>query len=222
MADDIENAIRQSVQGPESAEADGVKVKQYPLPDQIAADKYLAGKEAVSRGPAKGFTRVKIVPPGTVSLMRLWPWTKRKKVEAVGQLMLVRARFDAAQTTPDNRKHWSNADPLSADAAAAPDVRRTLRNRSRYEVANNSYARGIVLTLANDVIGTGPRLQMLADSTKANRTIEAEFGPCRCLTAVGLCGYYLSRPSLVVRGGYRPWPKGGAHGQAGRHKNQRN
>ena len=119
MADDIENAIRQSVQGPESAEADGVKVKQYPLPDQIAADKYLAGKEAVSRGPAKGFTRVKIVPPGTVSLMRLWPWTKRKKVEAVGQLMLVRARFDAAQTTPDNRKHWAAADPLSADAAAS-------------------------------------------------------------------------------------------------------
>ena len=34
--------------------------------------------------------------------------------------MLVRARFDAAQTTPDNRKHWSNADPLSADAAAIP------------------------------------------------------------------------------------------------------
>ena len=103
--------------------------------------------------------------------MGLWPWTKRKRIEAVGQpfgrelraerLMLVRARFDAAQTTPDNRKHWSNADALVADAAASAEVRRTLRNRARYEVANNSYARGIVLTLANDVIGTGPRLQML-------------------------------------------------------------
>jgi lambda family phage portal protein len=119
--------------------------------------------------------------------MGLWPWTKRKKVEAVGQLMLVRARFDAAQTTPDNRKHWSNADPLSADAAASPEVRRTLRNRARYEVANNSYARGIVLTLANDVIGTGPRLQMLlgdGQDAGANRTIEAEFG--RWAKAVGL------------------------------------
>ena len=66
MADDIENAIRQNAQGPESAEADGVKVKQHPLPDQIAADKYLAGKDAVSRSPAKAFTRVKIVSPGTV------------------------------------------------------------------------------------------------------------------------------------------------------------
>ena len=55
--------------------------------------------------------------------MGLWPWTKRKKVEAVGQLMLVRAKFDAAQTTPDNRKHWANADYLSADAAGNPEVR---------------------------------------------------------------------------------------------------
>ena len=54
-----------------------------------------------------------------------------------------------------------DADGLSADAANSPEVRRTLRNRARYEVANNSYARGIVLTLANDLIGTGPRLQML-------------------------------------------------------------
>ena len=115
--------------------------------------------------------------------MGLWPWTKRKKVQATG-LLLVRAKFDAAQTTPDNRKHWANADHLSADAAATPDVRRTLRNRARYEVANNSYARGIVLTLANDVIGTGPRLQMLADSAKANRTIEAEFTRKRVRTIV--------------------------------------
>jgi hypothetical protein len=66
MAEEVENAIRQNAQGPESAEVDGVKVKQHPLPDQIAADKYLAGKEASRRNPAKAFTRVKIVPPGTV------------------------------------------------------------------------------------------------------------------------------------------------------------
>jgi hypothetical protein len=66
MADDIENAIRQNAQGPESAEVDGVKVKQHPLSDQIAVDKYLAGKDAAQRNPAKAFTRVKIVSPGTV------------------------------------------------------------------------------------------------------------------------------------------------------------
>ena len=42
-------------------------------------------------------------------------------------------------------------------------------------MANNSYARGIVLTLANDVIGIGPRLQMLADSAEVNQAVEREF-----------------------------------------------
>jgi len=87
----------------------------------------------------------------------------------------VRARYDAAQTTDANRRHWAAADGLSADAAASAEVRRILRNRARYEVANNAYARGIVLTLANDVIGTGPRLQMLSDSPEVNRQVEREF-----------------------------------------------
>ena len=65
MAEDIDSAIRQNAQGPESAEADGMKVTQHSLADQIAADKYLAGKAAVSANPAKAFTRVKVVPPGT-------------------------------------------------------------------------------------------------------------------------------------------------------------
>jgi lambda family phage portal protein len=72
----------------------------------------------------------------------------------------IRGRYDAAQTSDDNRRHWAWADSLSAASANSPGVRRTLRNRARYEVANNSYARGIVLTLANDTIGTGPRLQL--------------------------------------------------------------
>lgn len=90
-------------------------------------------------------------------------------------LRLIRARYDAAVTNDENRRHWANADNLSANAANSPLVRRLLRNRSRYEVANNSYARGIVSTLANDVIGTGPRLQMLTDNADANRFIEQEW-----------------------------------------------
>jgi len=54
-------------------------------------------------------------------------------------------------------------------------VRRTLRNRARYESANNSYAAGIVATLANDVVGTGPRLQVLTDDPDANNAIEQAF-----------------------------------------------
>ncbi len=92
-----------------------------------------------------------------------------------GRRTVVRARYDAAQTTVDNHRHWLLADGLSADAAASPAVRRTLRNRARYEVANNSYARGIVLTLANDCVGTGPRLQLLGLSSATSRTVERAF-----------------------------------------------
>lgn len=87
----------------------------------------------------------------------------------------LRGRYDAAVTSDNNRRHWAAADGLSANAANSPEVRRILRNRARYEVANNSYARGMVLTLANDCIGTGPRLQMLTGDAEANRRIEREF-----------------------------------------------
>ena len=87
----------------------------------------------------------------------------------------VRASYDAAGTSEDNRRHWAAADGLSADAANSAAVRDTLRRRSRYECSNNSYARGITLTLANDTIGTGPRLQMLSENAGANTRIEREF-----------------------------------------------
>ena len=87
----------------------------------------------------------------------------------------IRARFDAAQTTKDNARHWGAAEFLSADAEADSHVRKILRTRARYEVQNNSYARGIVSTIANDTVGTGPRLQMLTDSDEVNRRIEHDF-----------------------------------------------
>ena len=92
-----------------------------------------------------------------------WPWTRRRKLtdlqRQVGQM--IRASYDAAQTTNENSRHWANADALSAIAAGSQSVRATIRNRARYEIANNSFARGIVLTLSNDLVGTGPRLQVL-------------------------------------------------------------
>ncbi len=105
----------------------------------------------------------------------MFGWGKKKTVEARKSRPVVRARYDAAQTSGNSRRHWDAADGLSARAANSPDVRRTLRNRSRYEVANNSYAKGIVLTLANDVIGTGPRLQMTGLKPEAARLVENEF-----------------------------------------------
>lgn len=89
--------------------------------------------------------------------------------------MAVRAKFDAASLRGENTKHFALADNLSADASASPEVRQRLRNRSRYETTNNSYAFGILETLADYTIGSGPRLQLLTDDDELNTQIENDF-----------------------------------------------
>lgn len=71
-----------------------------------------------------------------------------------------RSKYDAAQDTVENEKHWSNADDLSANAANSPAVRSKLRKRSRYECSNNTNYSGLNRGLAQDLVGTGPRLQL--------------------------------------------------------------
>ena len=88
------------------------------------------------------------------------------------EVQRVRARYDLAQTTVDNRKHWAAADGLSAIAANSPSVRRILRNRSRYEVGNNGYFDGMGTTLANDSIGAEIRLQVRTGNRAADSRIE--------------------------------------------------
>lgn len=79
----------------------------------------------------------------------------------------VRGAFDAASRSPEAMRHWKLADGLSADAAISASVRQLVISRARYECANNGYADGILQTLAEDAIGTGPRLQLtLAELTK--------------------------------------------------------
>jgi lambda family phage portal protein len=86
----------------------------------------------------------------------------------------MRAKYDAAEQG-DDRKHWSNADAFAADAALSPWVRRTIRNRARYERANNSYLAGMVQTIALDLVGTGPRLQLDIGDAEVSRLVERAF-----------------------------------------------
>jgi lambda family phage portal protein len=86
----------------------------------------------------------------------------------------VRGRFDAAESL-DDRKHWQNADWFSLDGALTATVRRTMRNRARYERLNNSYLAGIADTLANDLVGTGPRLQLTTGNNDSDRAVETAF-----------------------------------------------
>jgi len=96
---------------------------------------------------------------------------------------VVRASFDLAQTTAENKKHWASADGLSSRAALSPAVRRTVRIRSRYEAENNSWYSGILRTATNHIVGgTGPRLQLLSGNPEADRRIERAWSTwCRAV-----------------------------------------
>lgn len=92
-------------------------------------------------------------------------------------LVRVRSRWDAAVTSDENSRHWAAAATsyYAAHSEATPSVRRTLRLRSRYETQNNCYAAGLISTLAGDVVGRGPKLQILTDYSDFNNTVEARW-----------------------------------------------
>lgn len=98
-----------------------------------------------------------------------WTFNQPKRSAA----RVIRGRYDAATVDSDSRRHWANSDGLSARQANSSDVRMRLRNHARYEVANNCYARGIVNTLADVVIGYGPTLTIRRDSTASASQSEA-------------------------------------------------
>jgi lambda family phage portal protein len=74
--------------------------------------------------------------------------------------VVLRSRYDAAGDQKEQREHWSLADALSANALNDVGTRAKIRNRARYECRNNGYAKGLVAGIAQDVVGTGPRLQL--------------------------------------------------------------
>lgn len=63
MPDDLDDAIRHNAQGPAKAAGDSGSLEQHQLPDQIAADRYLASKRA-AQSPRRGLVLNKLVPPG--------------------------------------------------------------------------------------------------------------------------------------------------------------
>jgi lambda family phage portal protein len=85
----------------------------------------------------------------------------------------IRARYDNAQTTDENQRAWWLADYLSAKSANNYQVRRQLRNRSRYEVSNNPYLFGVTNGHADDVLGDkGPTLKCRLPKEADNRQVE--------------------------------------------------
>ncbi len=114
---------------------------------------------------------------------QVWNWmsgrsarlAKRRQAQAEAFARFenaLRARYDAAQTTRENEKHWAAADMLSPTMANSPDVRTTLVKRARYERDNNCYASGIVDTIVYDLVGSGTRLQLQEPDDQVNRVVE--------------------------------------------------
>ena len=86
---------------------------------------------------------------------------KARKNVVYRPLIVKAVNFDATRDASGIKNHWAYTDSSSMDASLSADVRQTLRERARYEIWNNSYAYGICLTIANHVIGNGPRLQVI-------------------------------------------------------------
>lgn len=90
----------------------------------------------------------------------------------------LKAKYDAAADGDAFLNHWANVDHLSPDAANSYTVRRKLRSRSRYEVIeNNPYLKGTILTIVNDFVGSGPKLQVTDKRLRkeARRFIERSY-----------------------------------------------
>jgi hypothetical protein len=64
MTESLESAIRDNAKSPAKASGDVGSMEQHPLPDQIAADRYLESKKAAQR-KGLGVGLKKLVPPGT-------------------------------------------------------------------------------------------------------------------------------------------------------------
>ena len=62
MPDKLDDQIRENAAGPAKASGDAGSIEQHKLTEQIAADKHLAAKAAVSK-PNRGLRFNKLVPP---------------------------------------------------------------------------------------------------------------------------------------------------------------
>ena len=79
-----------------------------------------------------------------------------------------KAQYDAALHTRRNAEQWKYIDYWNSDQSLSPEVRRTLRARSRYECENNSWLSGMIVSHAESIIGTGARLQIQGLGEESN------------------------------------------------------
>lgn len=134
--------------------------------------------------------------------MGLGTWFKRQlgigATKAAPRKRRVRGSYDNAQTTTENAEHWSWADGLNANAANSPEVRRTLRERARYEAENGGYCGGLIEKLGNALIGACPRLQLWlpASYTDPDFGVKLDVPPAAARTVETLFADWAKRINL--------------------------
>jgi capsid protein len=82
--------------------------------------------------------------------------------------------FDNAANGMSNENQWNHATEWLSkpEIIFSDNVRETIRSRARYESENNSYVKGIVDSLTNNLVGTGPRLNVYTGSNDRDNEIE--------------------------------------------------
>ncbi|MBS3735515.1 MAG: hypothetical protein KGY99_11455, partial [Phycisphaerae bacterium] len=108
--------------------------------------------------------------PAVIPLSQVVTWSDGGPVlDAMAVLETIKAADALAE----------RARAVSLEARGQKAVRRQVKAEIKSlltDDAYNAYARGIVSTLANDCVGTGPRLQLLSEDAESNRRVEAAFG----------------------------------------------
>jgi capsid protein len=101
------------------------------------------------------------------------PPLPRSAVQGSPRPRIRAASYEAATTGRNYDNYYAYALDTSANAELTAAIRRRIRNRARYELRNNCYARGMCDTKSNYVVGTGPRLQLMIDDSGIASATEA-------------------------------------------------
>jgi capsid protein len=87
---------------------------------------------------------------------------KQAPSRALASRQALHAKYDAAQTTTENSRHWQNAGQfgMTPDQINSQAVRNTLKLRSRYEYNNGGYTKRIINKTSREVVGKSIKISL--------------------------------------------------------------
>jgi len=92
--------------------------------------------------------------------------------------------YDAAAVNRFTKSHFASAGATDLNSAIHAN-RAELVKRCSYEFRNNCYAKGIVNSFVNEIVGTGPTLQLTTKNSRFNSSTEQRFGEYMAICDAG-------------------------------------